>query len=118
MRIANDSIIRPPATTVALPFTSLAIYLGSISDYAIQITYLTTNASVKLQCSTDPGKPLDQSWTVEDITHWTDIEDSAVLLTENGDLLYDVVDASYRWVRLVITGSGTLTSARFQLKGG
>jgi hypothetical protein len=116
MRIGNESIIRTSGV-VAMPWTSDAIYLGSIMSYSIQLQYLTSGATVKLQCSVDAGKPTDQSWTSENITNWTDISDSETTLTEDGDLLFDVSDVSYRWVRVVVTGSGYITSARFQVKG-
>ena len=116
MRIGNESIIRTPGS-VAIPWTSDAIFLGSIMSYSIQLQYLTTGATVKLQCSVDGGKPTDQSWISENIITWTDITDSVVSLTEDGDILFDVSDVSYRWVRVVVTGNGYITSARFQVKG-
>jgi len=118
MRRANGPLILPQGSTTSLPFTSVAIYVGTINDYSIQITYLTSSATVKLQCSSDPGTPTDQSYTSEKVVNWTDITDSITSLTENGDLMYDVTGAGYCWIRLVITGSGFLTSANFNIKGG
>jgi hypothetical protein len=118
MKIANSSIIRPAGSSVAIPFTSEAIYVGSISDYAIQLKYVTTGANIKIQCSCDEGKPLGQSWIGENIINWTDITDSSTDVTEDGDILFDVAEVSYRWIRVVITGTGFVTSARFQFKAG
>lgn len=116
MHIANNSILRN-TSSVAIPWTSDAIYVGSIIAFSIQLNYVTTNATIKLQCSLDEGKPLPQSWTNEDISNWTDVTDSIVSVTEDGDILYDVSDVSYKWLRVVVEGTGFVTNARFHVKG-
>lgn len=116
MRIANDSIIRTSGS-VNIPFESLPIYVGSSFGYSVQITHTTTMATFKLQCSSDAGKPISESWTADDVSNWTDITDSIVMVAESGDITWDVSDLSYRWIRLVATGVGTIDTARFNLKG-
>lgn len=116
MRTANESLIRTNGS-VNIPWISDPILLSNISDYSVQLEYLTNGAEFKLQASLDQGKPLAQSWTGENITNWTDISLSVTQLTENGDILIDVAEASYRWVRVVVGGTGVITAARFNIKG-
>lgn len=115
MKISNANILSP-ALTATIPYTSTAFYVGSISDYSIQLIYTTTNLSCKLQISNDQGKPQGQSFTDEGVVNWTDITGSTVTDTTSGSIMYDVAECTYRWVRMVITGNGTITSARINLK--
>lgn len=107
-----------PATSAVIPYISTIFYIGSISDYSIQIVYTTTNLTCKLQISNDQGKPQGQSFIDEGVTNWTDIAGSTVVDSSNGTIMYDVAEATYRWVRVVITGSGNISSARLNLRSG
>ena len=105
-----------PLSTTVIPYTSTAFYVGSVTDYSIQVVYTTTNLTCKLQISNDQGKPQGQSFSDEGVTNWTDFTGSVVTDSSNGNILYDVGECTYRWVRMVITGSGAITSARINLK--
>lgn len=119
MRTANAALISEENAPVALPWTSDAIHIGSIIDYAIQVNYLTSNAVVMLECSCDAGEPAGSSVLskTSKVLNWTEITNSTTNLTENGDITFDVDNASYKWVRIVISGTGFVTSARFNSKG-
>jgi autotransporter adhesin len=72
--------------------------------------------------SNDLGRPEAAKEDNRDfkISNWTDIADSAQTISASGDHAYQVENSGYRWVRLVWTqtsGSGTITSARFNCKG-
>lgn len=114
MRIGNQGFI---AVSTAIPWTSQALFVGSTIECAIQLTFTSTSAVFKLQCSVDEGKNIQEGWIGTNVAHWTDILDSTVNITEAGDLTYDISDISYRWLRVVATGTGTVDSARSQTKG-
>ena len=115
MKISNINILSP-ATSAAIPYTSPSFYVGSITDFSVQLIYTTTNLTAKIQVSNDQGTPQGQSFTAEGVVNWTDMTGSAVTDSSSGNIMYDVAECSYRWMRVVITGNGTLTSARINLK--
>ena len=117
MRTANDTLISE--SPMSMSWTSEAIHIASIVDYAIQLTYLTSSAVVYLECSCDLGHSNGNSVvaTNADIQNWTQITNSVTNLTEDGDITFDVENASYKWVRVVVSGTGFVTSARFNTKG-
>jgi hypothetical protein len=118
MRIANQQLL-PAGTVVTTSLITKAIWLGHISDYAIQFVFSASNCNFKLQGSCDEGNQNAQAQTAEEakVTNWSDIASSTVTVTGAGDVLYNIQNAGYNWVRVVITGTCTLTSARFNVKG-
>lgn len=121
MRIGNDQIVI--GTDLSANQTSEPIWLGHIALYSIQIFFTgTPGGNFKLQVSNDIGRPEaakeeDRDFKIE---NWTDVADSATTVSAAGDVFYDVRDSAARWVRVVWTqtsGSGTITSARFNVKG-
>jgi len=119
MRTANGPLIALSDLPVELPWTSDAIHIGTILDYAVQVKYITVEAVISLQCSCDEGVPSGASYPSQNykIENWTEITNSTTNLTEDGDITFDVDNASYKWVRVVISGTGFVTSARFNSKG-
>jgi hypothetical protein len=124
MRVKNEDLLDDSgpidlSTSADLP----AIWLGHIANYAIQLVFTgTPQGNFKLQASNDVGQILAASAAQqdEDITHWTDIADSALTVSAAGDIMWTVENAGYTWVRVVWTqtgGSGSLTSARAYVKG-
>lgn len=122
MRIANDSLITAPVD-LSIPWQSMAIYLGHISNYSIQLFFTGTPAgSFKLQASNDQGHPNAQSLNQQsaDVDNWTDVSGSTQIVDEAGDHTWQVENAGYAFVRVKwapTSGSASLTSARFNLKG-
>jgi hypothetical protein len=116
VKTANESLI---SSTQNMPWTSDAIHVGTVAAYAIQLKYVTSSANVKLQVSCDAGNPqtASESWRGEKVLNWTDLSNSETVLVESGDLTFDVDNASYKWVRVVCTGTGVVLSARFNSKG-
>jgi hypothetical protein len=121
MRIANDEL--NIGTNLAVSQTSDPIWLGHIANYSIQLVFTgTPGGNFKLQMSNDEGDPSAAKEEDRDfkIVNWTDIADSAQTISAAGDHSWTVENAGYRWVRVVWTqtsSSGTLTSARFNVKG-
>lgn len=121
MRVSNKALINTDAAplVVTTVYNSKAIWLGHISDYAIQIVFSSSNCTFKLQGSCDEGDSNGQSQAEYEakITHWSDIAASSAPFTGVGNFMYNFQSAGYNWVRLVITGPATITSARFNVKG-
>jgi hypothetical protein len=120
MRIANESL-QDSATSMGSSFELRAVYLGHICNYSIQLVFTgTPGGTFKLQCSNDPGLPNASFDEDRGVTNWTDITGTAVVISAAGDLTWNVENAGYPWVRVVYTfssGSGSLTSARANVKG-
>jgi hypothetical protein len=122
MRIGRDDLTLD-GTNMAVNITSEPVYLGHICNYSIQLVFTgSPGGNFKLQMSNDEGNPSAPKESDRDfkITNWTDIADSAVTISAAGDLAYNYRDAGYRWVRVLWTqtsGSGTLVSAVFNVKG-
>jgi hypothetical protein len=117
MRINNNDLVLS-STDMSANLQSNPIWLGHIEHFSIQLVFTgTPNGSFKLQASLDDGG-IDVS--SPSVTNWTDVANSSQAITAAGDHLYTVQNASYKWVRLVWTfssGSGTITSSRFNVKG-
>ena len=121
MRIANDEILTSPGD-LSTDFQSTAIWIGHAHMYSIQLLFTgSINGDFKLQASNDPGKPNNVTeLTRDNIQNWTEVADSTQRVMSAGDHLYSIEASPYRWVRVVFertSGSGSLTSIRFNSKG-
>lgn len=125
MRISNQPLISATVTkTAGVDWTSKAIWLGHIANYAIQLVYSASACDFKLQGSCDSGDQHGQSQAEMEakITNWSDINASTITSAGAGNLMYNIQNAGYNWVRVVATngasaGTATITSARFNVKG-
>lgn len=52
-------------------------------------------------------------------TNWSDITSSSATVTADGDVLWNIVDPSYNWIRVVYTrtGGSATVSVRVNAKG-
>lgn len=121
MRIGND--VLNIDSDLSTNQVSEPVWLGHIANYSIQIFFSgTPGGNFKLQMSNDFGNvqaPVEADRDFK-IDNWTDIADSALTVSAAGDVAWNYRDAGYRWVRVVWTqtsGSGTITSVRFNVKG-
>lgn len=124
MRIGNDSIIPNGAATqdMGASFELDPVWLGHICNYAIQLVFTgTPSGTLKLQASNDLGRQASGYPETDDgVSNWTDITGSSQVIAAAGNHMWQVENAGYRWVRAVYTrsaGSGTVTSAKFNVKG-
>lgn len=127
MRINNENLLELDGTATDSDLSAnidlKPCWLGHICNYSIQLVFTgSPQGNFKLQMSNDPGKPNASSEAEKyvGITNWTDIADSAQTISAAGDHAWQVENAGYTWVRVVWTatgGSGTLTSARANVKG-
>jgi hypothetical protein len=122
MNIANNPLVLD-GTDMASTITSDPIWLANIINYNIQIVFTGSPVGTfTLQISGDAGNPnapfqVDRDYQ---ITHWTTMQGSSQAIAASGDHSYEVQNSGHRWARLIYTktsGTGTITSCRFALKG-
>lgn len=121
MRIANENLITA-AVDLGASSNLRPLWLGHICNYAIQLVFTGSPVGAfKLQCSNDPGMP-DGGSTPQalSVTNWTDISGSSQSISAAGNIVWNVENAGYTWVRVAYTftsGIGSLSSARANVKG-
>lgn len=121
MKVKSDPLTFDNATLTANRAT-VASYVGQTVNYSIQLVLAgTPSGSFKLQASCDAGRP--EAATEADravgVSNWTDIADSSTTVTAAGDIMWDVANSGYLWVRVVYTftaSTGTATG-RISTKG-
>lgn len=103
-------------------FNGIALQLNEMFGYAIQIEWTgTANGTFKLQASVDSN--LNQNHQGTWPVNWIDVANSAIVVTTDGSIVWNVTDVMYNWVRIVFTdasgGTSTavMTSATFNGKG-
>ena len=123
MQTYNKPNIIPASTVMNTTLNSQALQLLNMYGYAIQIVFTgTPTGSFKLQSSCDPiykGAPGQQATP----TNWTDVANSAQSVSAAGNIIWNVSDVLYNYVRVVYTdtssGSSTavITVSTFNGKG-
>lgn len=121
MRIANENLLTAPVD-MATSFQLRALWLGHICNFAIQLVFTGSPVgTLRIQASADSGTPDGgTSPQASGVSNWTDITASDVAITTAGNAMINVQNAGYNWVRLVYvstSGTGSLTSARANVKG-
>lgn len=127
MRVNNENILELDGAAVSGDLTASANYkplwLGNVVNYSIQLVFTgTLGGNFKLQASCDKGSPNSASEAQQSsgVTNWTDVADSAFTVSAAGNVMWNVRNTGYEWVRVAWTatsGAGTLTSARCKIKG-
>ncbi len=123
MRVANENLVEAGPASLGADWASRPVWLGHIAQYAIQLVFTgTPDGSFKLQASNDVGH-INAAGSVPQyagVTNWTDIGNTTVAITEAGDVMWNVENTGYEWVRVVYERSastGSVTVARVKLKG-
>ena len=98
------------------PFESRAFHVGYTALLAIQVLVVSGAVDISLQGSCDEGHAGAAKNPNYQVTHWTDISGSLKSLGAGDDLLYDVEEMGYKWIRVLVDGTGSLT-ARINTKG-
>lgn len=124
MRVNNENLLDDSGPlNLAVNQNMPPVWLGHIVNYSIQLVFTgTPGGNFKLQASNDRGNINAQYPANQDagVVNWTDIADSAFTVSAAGNVMWDVQNAGYNWVRVVWTqtsGSGTLTDAHAYVKG-
>jgi hypothetical protein len=121
----NLTISKAPiaGTSMASSFTTDPINLISIYAYSIQVVWGSGSSPVgtfTLQGSNDAGDN-GSGQGVSAPTNFTNITNSSQAISGTpGSILFDVVQCSYRWVRLAYTatsGSATISDGVINVKG-
>lgn len=129
MRISNEDMLEVDGTRATVSLAASAnlkpIWLGHIINFSMQLVYTGTPAgNFKLQVSDDKGDPnaASEAQKYAGVTNWTDMSDSAVTISAAGNIMFNIQNTGYEWVRVAwtATGAGTtpvLTTARAKVKG-
>ncbi len=112
MRVKNLNMIPAGSVSISANATLEEVCVEHISDYSIQLVFSGTapTGTFSLQYSNDDVDP----------TNWTDDSDSEQDITAGGNLMWNVENAGYKWVRVKYartSGTGNITVARCQIKG-
>jgi hypothetical protein len=123
MRIHNDDILDKLTPSMAASWESSAMWVGHVANMAIQIVFAGGGSPVgtfKLQASCDPGKPNKEADQGDSVVNWDDITSQSQAVSDDGSVLFNVVDPGFQWIRIVWTntsGTATISSARLNTKG-
>lgn len=122
MRIANEDLLNGVLPDLVGSFNLRPVWLGHICNYSLQLVFTGSPVGTfKLQASNDHGMP-DGGQTPQalNVSNWTDVTGSSQAVSAAGNIMWNVENAGYTFVRVVYTvtsGTGTLTSARANVKG-
>lgn len=123
MQTYNVPNIIPASTVMNATINSQAMQLLNMFGYNIQIVFTgTPTGSFKLQASADPiyrGAPGHQYTP----TNWTDVVNSTFSVSAAGNVMWNVSEVMYNYVRVVYSDSSggastaIITVAEFNGKG-
>lgn len=122
MRIKNLTM-QSSATSLGASANLSAVHIGHVANFAIQLVWTGSPVGTfKLQASCDEGAPSANTTAVvtSGVSNWTDIADSSVSVFAAGDIMWNVENCGYNFVRVVwarTSGTGSLTVARLNSKG-
>jgi hypothetical protein len=121
MKIHNNNL-KLNGTDMTSNIISDPIYVGNIINYSIQLVYTgSPNGSFSIQVSNDIVDSI-KDVKASDIVNWTTLSSTSTNITSSGDMIYEIPDITYQWIRLVWTDSSsgdpsTLTNAVYFTKG-
>lgn len=129
MKTGNGSILLADETDMAEDLVSGALFLANVVNYSIQLAFDEAgdpiNGIFSLEVSNDEGQAVSgttPSIQQDKVTLWTEVANSSQSVTEAGNILWDIQNSGYRWVRVKWTpdgggSGGEIVSIRFQTKG-
>lgn len=125
MKVYNVPNIIPASTILNATRNSTPQQLYQNFGFAIQVVFTgTPTGSFKLQASCDPAYSGQTGGNTAGVpVHWTDIANTSFSVSAAGNLMWNVSDAMYNWVRVQYTdaSSGTSTAivtvSSFNAKG-
>jgi len=108
----------PQNTVMNTTLTSVPIPVNNTFSAAVQVVFTgTPTGTFTLQASNDtvnliaPNRPkADFNSAPFNPTHWSTIANSAQAVTAAGDIMWNLQDIGYQWIRLVYTDTGGGTS--------
>lgn len=106
MRTVQIPNIIPVNTVMNATINSPALQTYQVFGYSVQVEFTgTPTGAFKLQASTDAfvANPTAAQLPV----NWTDIADSTFTVTAAGNVMWNVSDVQYNWVRVVYTDASS-----------
>ena len=126
MRINNENLLTLDGVTtipnIATSQNLKATYIGHAALASVQLVLTGAPVGViKVQASCDVGSPNSSSEAQQsaNVSNWSDTGLS-VAVSAAGTFFINIVDPGYYWIRVVYTatsGTGTISSARLNVKG-
>lgn len=111
--------------TLAIPAASdlMSVAIPIIEDVGFSVQLFWTGSPVgnwSIQGSCDPGH-IEPGGAVTGVTHWSTVANSTAAAGGSaGDFVQNYIGTYFRWFRVVYihtSGTGTITSAKFNCKG-
>lgn len=125
MRLNNENLLDDSgAVSLGADATLKPVWLGYVVNSAIQLVFTgSPTGTFKLQGSNDAGSITSaaDAQQYSGVTNWTDVADSEFAVSAAGDVMWDMQNIGFAWVRVVYTrssGTGSITVARAVTKGG
>ena len=122
MRVVQIPLIIPVGTVMNATIDSIALGVPQMFGAAVQIEFTgTPTGNFKLQASADPWVANPTAAQVP--TNWTDVADSTFTVSAAGNVMWNISDIEYNWLRVVYsdTSSGmstaVISNADANLKG-
>lgn len=119
--IASNFVLT--STSLVASLTSEAVYTGLAYNAAIMVVCGSgATGTLKVQVSLDDGHPNAQTSAerAADVTNWVDLPSATLSLSGSAaNLLVQIPDVAFNYFRLVYTsvsGTGTISSARFSFR--
>lgn len=104
MRVYNIPNIIPKNTIMNTTLNSNPIQLLLTYSYAIQIVFTgTPTGTFKLQASCDAAANAVSTGLYTGINapvNWTDIPNTSTMISSAGNVLFNIQDVGYNWVRI------------------
>lgn len=127
MKTNHENLLPSGSVSLATSRNLEPIWVNQSVVAAIQLIFTgTPDGTFKLQGSCDKGNINAQARTSTSqqlgVTNWTDIASSTVTVSAAGDVMYNIEEMGYQWVRIVWTASSAgstpvLTVAQAIIKG-
>ena len=111
MRTVQIPNIIPVGTVMNATIDSIALGVPQMFGAAVQIEFTgTPTGSFKLQASSDPY--VANPTALQAPSNWTDVADSTFTVSAAGNVMWNVSDIQYNWLRVVYsdTSSGMSTA--------
>lgn len=101
------------ASSMGASLNSIGVHVSAVDLVSIQAVWSgggSPNGTFKIQVSNDDVAEGSAANPSVNVVNWSDYTGSAVAISADGDLAYNIANFGYRWIRLVYTRtSGTAT---------
>lgn len=124
MQVYNKPNIIAASTRMNTTINSTPCQLKNMFGDSIEVVFTgTPTGSFKLQASNDPNDQIDPTTFLPGPVNWTDVAGSSQSVAAAGNVMWNVTDVMYNFVRVVYTdtssgaSTATITVSTFNGKG-